>query len=58
MRIGGSLDNAIEEWEREVEAEAVKLIRRGVSPWDAIKQAREIIAGRRQDKYRREGAHE
>lgn len=43
-----SYQSAANDWKAEVEAEADRLIiQRGVPPWDAIQQARDIISNRR-----------
>lgn len=42
-----SLDQTIRKWKSEVEREMQRLIERGVPPWDAAEQAREIVSRRR-----------
>ena len=39
---------AVDEWERDVDAEATKLIRRGIAPWSARVIANERVSERRQ----------
>ena len=41
-------ESAVAAQEREVKAEAAKLVERGYSPWGAIQQARENIRRRRE----------
>lgn len=45
MNIG--LDRAMREWGYEVEAEAERLIKRGVPPWTAIERARDNVSRKR-----------
>jgi hypothetical protein len=42
------LEEAIADWDREVEAEAVKLIKSGTPPFDAMERARKTVERRRQ----------
>lgn len=42
-----SFKSAASSWSAEVEREAERLIDSGVPPWDAIVQARQIVAQRR-----------
>lgn len=44
------LREVIDEWEREVEAEMVRLIRQGTPPYDAGVRARNIVTERRRSK--------
>ena len=48
MRYCSDLQDAIRQWDREVEIEAVRLIESGVPPYDAIKRAGDIVSQRRQ----------
>lgn len=40
---------ALAQWDREVDAEMVKLIERGVPPFDAASRARDIVSARRSE---------
>lgn len=42
-----SIQSAMSSWSAEVEREAERLIERGVPPWEAVDQARQIVAQRR-----------
>lgn len=46
------LQDATREWEREVEAEAVRLIESGTPPFDAVHRARNIVSDRRRQRSR------
>jgi hypothetical protein len=45
-----SLEGAIRTWDIEVDAKAEELIKRGVPPWVAMKEAVEIVSLERQRK--------
>lgn len=51
------LDDAARELEREIDDEAVRLIKLGVPKWDAIIQARQRVTQRRRDAARRSGEY-
>jgi hypothetical protein len=44
----------VAEWQKEVDAEAARLVREGTPPGDAMKQAESIVKLRRQAAARRE----
>ena len=46
-----SLKDAIRNWDIEVDAEAEKLIRGGMPPYDAIKQAQKNVSAQRNGGY-------
>jgi hypothetical protein len=54
------LREAAEEWDREVEEEAIRLIREGTPPFQATLEATEIVTRRRRsaalvEKYKQKG---
>lgn len=47
--MNGDFDLERRKWNAEVDAEAARLVRKGVPPFDAIEKAREIVSRRRKD---------
>lgn len=47
MRFSSGLKRAMDEWGYEVDAEAERLIKRGVPPWRAVELARDNVSRRR-----------
>ncbi len=47
------LQQAIRDWNREVEREATELIEAGVPPFEAMEKAKQIISARRRNKKAR-----
>lgn len=45
-------------WEAEVDAEAARLVRLGVPPWDAMIQARQRVEHRRREASSKPGSQE
>jgi len=45
------VDIVISKWESEVEDEEIKLIERGVTPYNAHEMAVSVVCKRRRDKY-------
>lgn len=45
-------------FESDVECEAARLVRRGVPPFDAITQARDLVSRRRREQADREAAED
>ena len=46
--MNSALQQAIREWDAEVDREAIRLIKAGVPPFDAVERARKIVERRRQ----------
>jgi hypothetical protein len=52
------LDHEIQQWDREVDAEAARLIREGASPLEAAMQASDNVSKKRQKEARRKHMRE
>jgi hypothetical protein len=52
--MNGSFGEESDRFGREVDAEAARLVRRGMPPYEAIEKARGIVSARRAEQARRE----
>lgn len=52
MGVSSEVRRAIDEWDAEVNAETVRLIKRGWAPYDAIEKAKQIVSSARESRAR------